>query len=726
MAIEHYSLCPCGSGKKIKFCKCVDSIGELDRIMKMINGNQVVAALDRLNQVLKSHPDAAWALAVKGRLLISLGETKTLAENAERFIRLQPSNPLALAQQGVGRIFENNNQGAAESLLLAFAESGAGVDSFLLETASLLAFGLARAGSVLSARLYATLPLGAADFEEAQMAANVLNELNRSQEINLLLKSLPINQQRPEDVAWAERFDEAMALLYSQQIPAAESKLEGLDRQYPGQPAILSGLVACALWKADESAQSRLLAKFASALKDDPEAAARMKALSLLVDPEASESSVAVSSLSAELSDVDEAIAALTASDRFEHIGGRGANQFDGLFEVPPKMVFSIRDLPENFGAPADAPFTRSLGMVFVFGRQTDRAPEVKALDIRENNRVEVEALLRDVLQLKGEFQRDANNVPLHLLLQPRLSPSRAGVDFTAAFEEIQKIAPKLILQTIVDSPLVKFQGKSLRELADAPETQTLRTAMFRIIEGIDAIRPDLASVLPELASILRVPMRETIEITSEEQLEELTPLDLTVVNVATLDPESLMYFFQRTQQVNCQTVARAAAERLVNMSPEELAVEEDEQESVKATVMRAHVELIHAADNEAELEKFASQAHQWCTSLGLDGGFVLFQELQACVSLNLPERMRNVLTLLTTRHGDNAEIMALVQRFLMQIGVLNPDGSPRGGGRPAPSGSAAGPMLGGGGQAEAGPEIITSPNAPAANSGKLWLPGMD
>ena len=40
MSVDNYAICPCGSGKKIKFCKCKDSVGELDRVLKMVEGGR--------------------------------------------------------------------------------------------------------------------------------------------------------------------------------------------------------------------------------------------------------------------------------------------------------------------------------------------------------------------------------------------------------------------------------------------------------------------------------------------------------------------------------------------------------------------------------------------------------------------------------------------------------------------------------------------------------------
>src|SRR6056297_699421 len=165
MSVDTYSICPCGSGKKIKFCKCKDSIHEIDRVIKMVDGGQRVPALDRLATVLREHPDAAWALAIRGRLLTDLREYETLIENADRFIRLQPSNPLALTQLAAGNLFRGDVDKATASVLEALTESGREVDSFVLNVASVLAYTLLQSGAFLTARVYATLAMVATGYE---------------------------------------------------------------------------------------------------------------------------------------------------------------------------------------------------------------------------------------------------------------------------------------------------------------------------------------------------------------------------------------------------------------------------------------------------------------------------------------------------------------------------------------------------------------------------------
>ena len=119
----------------------------------MVNGGQVVPALDRLSEVLETHPDAAWALAIRGRLLLDLREYETLKENADRFIRLQPSNPLALTQRAAANLFRGQVEPATESMLAALTESGRDVDAFVLDVSSALSYMLAQRGVFLTSRV---------------------------------------------------------------------------------------------------------------------------------------------------------------------------------------------------------------------------------------------------------------------------------------------------------------------------------------------------------------------------------------------------------------------------------------------------------------------------------------------------------------------------------------------------------------------------------------------
>ncbi len=73
MPLDAYSLCPCGTGKKIKFC-CPHLLGDLQKIERMLEGEQNLACLSHIEHLQQQEPDRACLLAIKGLLLRATGQ----------------------------------------------------------------------------------------------------------------------------------------------------------------------------------------------------------------------------------------------------------------------------------------------------------------------------------------------------------------------------------------------------------------------------------------------------------------------------------------------------------------------------------------------------------------------------------------------------------------------------------------------------------------------------
>ncbi len=87
-----------------------------------------------------------------------------------------------------------------------------------------------------------------------------------------------ISHARPDGVAWAERFDEAIGLLRSNQFLLAESKLQSLAKTVPREPCVLSGLFTCAVWRGDGATQADCLRKLSECEQLDLESRAKFLA----------------------------------------------------------------------------------------------------------------------------------------------------------------------------------------------------------------------------------------------------------------------------------------------------------------------------------------------------------------------------------------------------------------------------------------------------------------
>ena len=91
MATDLYARCPCGSGKKIKFC-CKDIITDIERIERMLQGDQRTSAVERINKLLEKHPDRPALLALRGQGLIELEQLGEAVGTLERLLEIEPTN----------------------------------------------------------------------------------------------------------------------------------------------------------------------------------------------------------------------------------------------------------------------------------------------------------------------------------------------------------------------------------------------------------------------------------------------------------------------------------------------------------------------------------------------------------------------------------------------------------------------------------------------------------
>lgn len=723
MTVDQYAICPCGNGKKIKFCKCKDSLPELDRITTMLDGGQIVPALDRINRVLEEHPDAAWALAIKGRILLNLQEYTSLAENAERFVRLQPTNPLALTQRAASQVFREQIIEATESVLEALSESNRQVDSFVLEIVSVLAFALANSGKFLSARAYSTLALSAEGFDGGRTAAHVLQELNSSPAVNHLLKALPPNRPRPERAEWAERFDEALGLLRSNRIALAETKFASLARAYPGEPAILSGLLSCAIWSANDQAQADCLEKLSRCEQLDLITRSKMLATSYLVETKSSKLAVELVSLSAEVQDISQAEIALQAHSLFAPIPERMLRGFvQQEDDVAPRSAFQILDqeIPGDEIPLTVDNISESTAVVLLFGKQTDRAA-----------RIEVPSVLPRFVQSSGDTLKAALGelelkhevgfpVPFTVASEPRAAMINRRLPRVEVDKLIGDFQTKRLGRRLAEQPLPALGKRSLRDVASDESVRLQREAVLRVLENTEQLTEE-TSALDEVRQIAGLDPLPLIVVRTSDDVEEVDNADLARVDCSQLDSDGLAYLMQRSQLIHAVVAIRKAATEVLRRE------EKAEDADLKAT---AYLMLIETNASPEDAVKLIAEAKKFYDKVGIDKAQLMLMEVPIRVRMGDSEGFQSLMRTLTTEYRGREEVMAALQQILVSIGLINPDGSPRMGG-PAPDGMSAGPAAS---PAASSSGLWTpdsgspaSAGAPASQGGsKLWVPGMD
>lgn len=376
MSLDQYSLCPCGNGKKIKFCKCVDSFSEMVKVQRMIDGDQSVAALDRINQLIKQLPSESWLLAMKCELQLKLKEIDGLEETSAKFIRLRPDNPLAQLYRSLVAIIRGNLEEASSLYLEAFGSSAETLNVMFVNVSINLIDRLASEQKHLSAFIHAEL-LAAITPKNPEFGRSALEKLSSARGVSLLQRCpLPIEDKSAGE-PWAERFQEALAAISSMQYGQAKTKLESLQREFGDESTFLSLLVTCRLALADVEGAARLCERLAVNEKLSVNSRIFWQAMAFELAPSASglmfKDMICVVDAS-QWSAIEET---LLASGIRQNPEPQLARLITAILEeeVPPKAVYTmVEDLPNQYdGVQPKA----STGWVAYFGRQTDKNPRL-------------------------------------------------------------------------------------------------------------------------------------------------------------------------------------------------------------------------------------------------------------------------------------------------------------------------------------------------------------
>src|SRR5262245_12935641 len=111
MALDPYSPCPCGSGKKFKWC-CQNIFVDIERAFEQEDQGQHETALRIMDEVVRKHPDNAEAWGRKAQLLFRAGRTAEGEEVLQKAFDLSPNYPWGLWMRAQLRLQEGEVQGA--------------------------------------------------------------------------------------------------------------------------------------------------------------------------------------------------------------------------------------------------------------------------------------------------------------------------------------------------------------------------------------------------------------------------------------------------------------------------------------------------------------------------------------------------------------------------------------------------------------------------------------
>ena len=267
MAVDIYDPCPCGSGKKFKFC-CHAIADDMDRIVRLMEGNQPRVALQQLEILAKKHPTNAWVGTTRGMLLLDLNEGTTARDILKSVLEEHPDNEMAIVLYAAAMIRAEGFDKAKRALHRAFQRSAKKLPGLVGDLASSLAATHASRNQLMAAREHLALALRLAPEERRQQLFVQLLELDGADEISYPLRG---SHQLPtiagsDEVQKEARKGHKYAAVGCWSIAA--DVFTTLADASPDRPELWHAAGLCRAWDGDEKTAAEALHRAARHYED--------------------------------------------------------------------------------------------------------------------------------------------------------------------------------------------------------------------------------------------------------------------------------------------------------------------------------------------------------------------------------------------------------------------------------------------------------------------------
>jgi tetratricopeptide (TPR) repeat protein len=118
MSLDPYSPCPCGSGKKFKWC-CLPIRAQIDRAFAQDAEGQHEAALRMMDEIVAANPANPEAWGQKAQLLYQNGQADDAESAIQKALEINPNYPYGYLLRGLFR----QNEGEIAGALLLFRKA---------------------------------------------------------------------------------------------------------------------------------------------------------------------------------------------------------------------------------------------------------------------------------------------------------------------------------------------------------------------------------------------------------------------------------------------------------------------------------------------------------------------------------------------------------------------------------------------------------------------------
>lgn len=696
--MDPYTLCPCGSGKKLKFC-CSDLIGEIEKIHRMIEGDQPRAALRHVEQTLAKRPGRASLLDLKAMLQMSLGEMDEAAETVAQFLTADPHSPSAHAHQAMLLAEQGDSSGAVAALQSALERVETNLPQRVLEAIGSVGHILLLEGDVVAARAHLWLYEAIAG-DGDHRALELLVRMNQVSGLPLLLRDRLVLRALPSDGPVAGEMEVIRRMAATGKWRAAAAEIDELLPDHLDKPIFFYNRALLSGYLADPKnfvAGMRLYAR-----QDIPQAdAVEAEAIAQLVDPEGQDDATSAVRLVFELKDEDALIERLSGSKRVQNMQ-LSPEQLEAFEGPKPRGYYMLldRDLPADGTNLTRDEVPHVLGFVSHFGRQTDRGERLELVTDHDDRQTSVVESLRELAgdalgdqQDEIDLGTSAGGGDPALSWRWHLPPTTPPQKRRHLLTEERQVA---LLDRWPTVPRVSLGGKTPAQAADDPQLKLpLEAAVLLLEQGSEGTGYD--ETFRQLRDKLNLPQHPSIP-ASEVSANEVPVVRVERMELGGLSDADLALLYKRCVMVSANAGLKSVVREALTRDAFEKEIPRD----------KLYEQLFSLEEDNDAAIAVLDDARQWARSQGESCGRWDLLELQLQIGDNDSEGANRTLTHLRDEHMDEPEIAEQIYQLLYMIGAIPHDA-------PAPGMHPAGDI---------NPAAV--PAAAATSQSGIWTPGSE
>jgi tetratricopeptide (TPR) repeat protein len=691
-------MCPCGSGKKLKFC-CSDLVGEIEKIHRMIEGEQPRAALRHVEQTLATHPGRASLLDLKATLEMSLGEMEAARQTVKEFVTKNRDSATAYACEAILLAEDDKPREAVDSLQKALALVEREMPLRVFEALGAVGGALLEAGHILGAQAHLWLHAALAPKDDTR-SREVLAALNHYSGLPLILRDQLRFRPWPEGVSWKAEAEKATRLADNGKWREATDIIDQLGHKHGADPALLFNRALLAGWLADDRALVAGLHAYAQ--MDVPlDDAVEAEAIAQMLDSDLKEKRLDSTIQIFAIKDLDELVVKFSSDKRVQSFE-MDPQTFAGRDRPRPRNTFLLLDRPmppTGVGIAREA-VPRVSAILAVYGRQTDR-PEV--LEVSIDRGPAFDSSLATLKEVGG----DALGELLEEKVIGSVSPTDQAINWR--WHPPKDTPPETRRQLIEEErhaaitdrwpklPQPALGGKTAVEAASDPELRIPLLANVLILEQGGNSDRDVDSVT-ELRRELNLPQPEPID-PAGETVSALPLVRIPRLKIENVSDDDLVMLYRRSILVGAQAATlKLAREAVARPSLADRIPPTD-----------AYQRMIAAERDPDKALVLINAARQQSKATGQSTALWDLAELELHITTGAVDQAKDLLETIQRDHRDDPQVAAALYQLLYETGVIGDEQMGR------PHSHARGPQ--------------TAPAAAAAAepaAGKIWTPDSD